>query len=253
MLEKLLEKCFDEESETANNKADNIKTSVLSRVKTNSTIEEDKPMKKHFKIKPLLIAAAITAAGTASLATANAATDGAVAKGISNTFSLIAGDEEYIGAVTAYEYVDGTVSNVEPDALDNAVGYIVTEDGSDPDNIVVTPSSGVDIDNFIKGWKISLQSHTRPEDTVKTVKYLTTMADRTIGGWERWNRPEYGSKRVTLLSKEQAAEFYSEDYKPIEDFEFDFAAARFEIVDDNGSVVDDCVFGTIIIPELFEQ
>ncbi len=81
MLEELLKKCFDEET-TADKSAENIKTAVLSR------IEEEKPM-KHFTIKPLLIAAAITATGAVTLATANAATDGAVVDKMVRTFTLI--------------------------------------------------------------------------------------------------------------------------------------------------------------------
>lgn len=50
MLEELLKKCFEEETLT-DKSTENIKTAVMSR------IEEEKPM-KHFKIKPLIIAAA---------------------------------------------------------------------------------------------------------------------------------------------------------------------------------------------------
>lgn len=79
MLEKILEKCYTEET-MPNPNADDIKTAVLSR------IEEDKPL-KHFKIKPFLIAAAITATGAASLVTANAATDNAITNYLMRTFS----------------------------------------------------------------------------------------------------------------------------------------------------------------------
>lgn len=49
-----------------------IKSSVLSRVNQS---EEDIPMKKHFSVKPLIIAAAISTTAVASLITANAASD----------------------------------------------------------------------------------------------------------------------------------------------------------------------------------
>lgn len=72
MLEKLLEKFFAEDHGTAadsNDNAENIKADVLSR------IEREKPM-KHFRMKPLIIAAAITAIGAASIAiTVNASID----------------------------------------------------------------------------------------------------------------------------------------------------------------------------------
>ncbi len=98
MLEELLKKCFDEET-TTDKSAENIKTAVLSR------IEEEKPM-KHFTIKPLIIAAAITATGALSLVTANAATDGAVMEGITKTFSFILNGEEMEGTVTEYTVGD---------------------------------------------------------------------------------------------------------------------------------------------------
>lgn len=73
MLEKLLEKFFAEDHGTAadsSDRAEIIKADVLSR------IEREKPM-KNFRIKPLIIAAAITAVGAASIAiTVNASTDG---------------------------------------------------------------------------------------------------------------------------------------------------------------------------------
>lgn len=49
-----------------------IKSSVLSRVNQS---EEDIPMKKHFSVKPLIIAAAISTTAVTSLITANAASD----------------------------------------------------------------------------------------------------------------------------------------------------------------------------------
>lgn len=49
-------------------RADKIKASVLSRIK------EERPMKKHFSIKPLLIAASIMTTGAVSVIGASAAT-----------------------------------------------------------------------------------------------------------------------------------------------------------------------------------
>lgn len=97
MLNELLKKCFDEE-QTAGKSAENIKTAVLSRIK------EDKTM-KHFKIKPLLIAAAITATGVLSAVAANAATDGAVWDGIVETFTFFVNGTEVTATVT--EYTEG--------------------------------------------------------------------------------------------------------------------------------------------------
>ncbi|MGN0678696.1 MAG: hypothetical protein ACI4JS_03435 [Oscillospiraceae bacterium] len=62
----------ENEERLSDKRVDKIKASVLSR------IEEDKPMKKHFTIKPLLIAAAITATGTISALSAGAVTTPAI-------------------------------------------------------------------------------------------------------------------------------------------------------------------------------
>jgi len=62
----------ENEERLPDKRVDKIKTSVLSR------IEEDKPMKKHFTIKPLLIAAAITAIGAISAISAGAVTPPAI-------------------------------------------------------------------------------------------------------------------------------------------------------------------------------
>lgn len=122
-----------------------IKSSVLSRVNQS---EEELPMKKHFSIKPLLIAAAVSATAVASLATANAATDGAVMDGISKTFTFMLNGNEVDGEFITYATSDG--NNVEElilaipdDAADNmhyeitaevdgwtVYTYICNEDGS---------------------------------------------------------------------------------------------------------------------------
>lgn len=115
MLEELLKKCFDEDL-TADRSAENIKTAVLSR------IEEEKPM-KHFTIKPLLIAAAITATGAVTLATANAATDGAVMDGIAKTFSFILNGEEVEGTIKEYTVGDdGKVTEIEMELPEGVIG-----------------------------------------------------------------------------------------------------------------------------------
>lgn len=149
----------ENEERLSDKRADKIKTCVLSR------IEEDKPMKKHFRIKPFVIAAAITATGAASVVTANAATDGAVVNGLSKTFSFFINGEEVSGTITAYEKSDGTVTCVELDIPDGAlsddtVGYIVLDE-DESDNITVTPieSEGLpvaisfDEDNFTAVWE----------------------------------------------------------------------------------------------------
>lgn len=125
MLEELLKKCYDEE-QTAEKSTENIKTAVLSR------IEEDKQM-KHFSIKPLIIAAAIAAAGAVSVVTANAATDGAVIDNIVRTFNLWVGETEVTGRVTEYTAEDGnTYERIEfelPEDADTA--YIIRPDEND--------------------------------------------------------------------------------------------------------------------------
>lgn len=59
----------ENEEYISNARAEKIRSSVLSR------IEEDKPMKKHFTIKPLLVAAAIMTTGAISVISAGAATN----------------------------------------------------------------------------------------------------------------------------------------------------------------------------------
>ena len=137
MLEELLKKCFDEET-AADKSAENIKTAVLSR------IEEEKPM-KHFTIKPLLIAAAITAAGAASLMTANAATDGAVMDGISKTFSFIMNGVEVSGTITEYAVDDdGKVTEVELELPDDANGAMtIIVEGDDVDGMKIVDSDKI--------------------------------------------------------------------------------------------------------------
>lgn len=137
MLEELLKKCFDEET-AADKSAENIKTAVLSR------IEEDKPMKR-FNIKPLLIAAAITATGAMSLVTANAATDGAVFDGIAKTFSVIINGEEVEGTITEYTVGDdGKVTEVELELPDDANGALaIIVEGDDVDGMKIVDSDKI--------------------------------------------------------------------------------------------------------------
>ncbi len=73
-FEKLEALAPENEERLPDKRVDKIKASVLSR------IEEDKPMKKHFTIKPLLIAAAITATGAISALSAGAVTTPAVSE-----------------------------------------------------------------------------------------------------------------------------------------------------------------------------
>ncbi len=148
MLEELLKKCYDEET-IADKSAENIKTAVLSR------IEEEKPM-KHFTIKPLLIAAAITATGAVTLASANAATDGAVMDGITKTFSFILNGEEITGTITEYETGDdGEAKRIEVELPDDAVGdnMAIVLEGDDgevqiisDDNVNYAQAIGEDVD-----------------------------------------------------------------------------------------------------------
>lgn len=159
MLEKILEKCFDEETAQDQN-SDNIKTKVLSRIDIdNIENKEGKPM-KHFRIKPLIIAAAITATGVATLVTANAATDNSIGKYLAKTFSFTVGDKEYTGTVTTYENVDGTITEINVDIPDDADGdglaitqygdgvFVITEEG-DSDGVAVHPLNGTDSDVII--------------------------------------------------------------------------------------------------------
>lgn len=137
MLEKILKQCYDEENPAVENKsAENIKTAVLSR------IEEEKPM-KHFKIKPLIIAAVITATGALSLVTANAATDGAVMEGIKKTFGFTVNGKEMEGTVTEYAVGDdGKVTEVEVELPDDSApnGITITIEGDDVDGMTILNS-----------------------------------------------------------------------------------------------------------------
>lgn len=71
---------------------------------------------KHFKIKPLIIAAVITAIGSLSLVTANAATDGAIIK----TIRLVVNGQEVEGTVTEYSYDGETLERIEFDLPEDA-------------------------------------------------------------------------------------------------------------------------------------
>ena len=138
MLEKILEKCFEEEEardQDQDRNSDNVKSAVLSRINDNVEadnieIKEDIPMKKHLRIKPFLIAAAITVTGAATLVTANAATDNAIGKYLAKTFSFKLGDKEYTGTITSFEDTDGTVKEVELEVSDGD-GITVTQHGDD--------------------------------------------------------------------------------------------------------------------------
>lgn len=158
MLEKILEKCFDEEA-PQDQYSDNIKSAVLSRIDIdNIRTEEDISMKKHFRIKPLLIAAAITVTGAATLVTANAATDNAIGNYLAKTFSFKLGDKEYTGTVTSFEDTDGTVREVELDIPDgdgitvtqhgDGDYFVITEEG-ESDGVAVHPLDGTDSDVII--------------------------------------------------------------------------------------------------------
>lgn len=58
-------------------RADRIKTSVLSRIDFDNSDKEERPMNKHIKIKPLIIAAAVATTGLTTLASANTVDGGA--------------------------------------------------------------------------------------------------------------------------------------------------------------------------------
>lgn len=157
MLEELLKKCFDEET-SADKSAENIKTAVLSR------IEEEKPM-KHFTIKPLLIAAVITATGAVTLATANAATDGAVMDQITKTFSFIWNGEEITGTITEYNVGgDGEAKRIEVELPEGVIGdnmaIYIGEDGEagiiadDDINYAQVLGEDVDIMSFDKTYDV---------------------------------------------------------------------------------------------------
>lgn len=124
MLEDLLKKCHNGEFPT-NENSENIKTAVLSR------IEKENHM-KHFKIKPLIIAAAVTTTAAASFVTANAATDGGIVDGIARFVSR--------GPAMA------EVSKEHVDATEDVVGHTVItyENGAKaymPDSYLENPNS----------------------------------------------------------------------------------------------------------------
>lgn len=119
-----------------------IKSSVLSRVNQS---EEDIPMKKHFSVKPLIIAAAVSATAVASIATANAATDGAIINGITKTFTFMLNGHEVEGEIMTYTDSDGndvaelTISNSDELTTSNSndelaygdpVYFEIDEDGN---------------------------------------------------------------------------------------------------------------------------
>lgn len=124
-------------------RADKIRSSVFSR------IEEEKPMKKHFGIKPLIIAAAVAVTGAASVVTANAATDGAVAEKLTKTISFVLNGEKVNGEVTVYETEDGVdTTEVQIDLPDNVLcgeeTFYIVEDGEGEYDIVsISSPSGI--------------------------------------------------------------------------------------------------------------
>lgn len=139
MLEELLKKCCDEDT-VSDKSAENIKTAVLSR------IEEEKPM-KHFKIKPLIIAAVITATGALSLVTANAATDGAVVEGIKKTFGFTVNGKEVEGTVTEYITDDGVKADriefqLPEDAAPEGFGIVLV--GEDTDGMTILDADALE-------------------------------------------------------------------------------------------------------------
>lgn len=124
MLENMLKKCYDEELQTSYD-SESVKTAVLSRIERENHV-------KHFKIKPLVVVAAITVTAAASLVTANAATGGGVVDGIARFVSR--------------EPVMAEVSKEHVDAAEDAVGYTVItyEDGKKaylPDSYLEKPNS----------------------------------------------------------------------------------------------------------------
>ena len=161
MLEKILEKCFEEEA-AQDQYSDNIKSAVLSRIDIdNIKTEEDISMKKHLRIKPFLIAAAITVTGAATLVTANAATDNAIGNYLAKTFSFKLGDKEYTGTITSFEDVDGNVTEVEVEVPD---GIAITQHG-DGDMFVITEDGESD--------GVAVFPHEATEDGVKIFKYFS--------------------------------------------------------------------------------
>ncbi len=163
MLEKILEKCFEEEA-AQDQFSDNIKSAVLSRIDIdNIKTEEDISMKKHFRIKPFLIAAAITVTGAATLVTANAATDNAIGNYLAKTFSFKLGDKEYTGTITSFEDVDGNVTEVELDIPDGD-GIAITQYG-DGDYFIITEEGESD--------GIAISPYEATEDGMKILKYFS--------------------------------------------------------------------------------
>lgn len=105
MLENLLKECYDAES-PKDCESESIKSVVLSRIKENTTM-------KHIRIKPFVIAAAVTATAAASFVTANAATGGAIARAIGLSSAVPEVSKEHIDATgdnagyTEITYEDG--------------------------------------------------------------------------------------------------------------------------------------------------
>lgn len=104
MLENALKKCYDEEFPTAGD-SESVKTAVLSR------IEKENHM-KHFKMKPFVIAAVVTAVGALGTVAANAATDGALVDTVTKTVKLMFNGNEVEGELKTYTTNDGTTVDV---------------------------------------------------------------------------------------------------------------------------------------------
>lgn len=121
---KFFESCaIQDEEKLSGERTDKIKALVLSR------IEEEKPMKKHFGIKPLVIAAAVTAASAASLVTANASSNGAISEGISRVITLIIDGQEVTGEYNVYKYSDGNDDEqLEAELSDDFTYYFYSYD-----------------------------------------------------------------------------------------------------------------------------
>ncbi len=118
-----------DETEMSAVRVDKIKSRVLNEIK------EDKPM-KHFSIKPLLIAAAISVGTAASLITANAATDGAITDGIKKTVTFLFGDKEIEAEYSSYSDESADYEEYTFDVPDDGSEFGVRMDNDEPPTII---------------------------------------------------------------------------------------------------------------------
>lgn len=161
----IFEICSPEnEEQISETRVNNIKASVLSRI---SQIEEEKPMKKHFSIKPFVIAAAVMTTGAVSVLGASAATNKNVSdRTVPITITYQQTDsveisENMAGVSYTYEALGeiGTIELTEKDIYEVKLGKITLSDGeewteTDTSTAVTTRFVKRSDEEWAKDWEI---------------------------------------------------------------------------------------------------